>query len=36
MTTASLGILVAPGARMVVYSPADETTAAALASLIAG
>jgi hypothetical protein len=36
MTTTSLGILVAPGTRMVVYTPADEATAAALASLIAG
>ncbi len=36
MTTTSLGIMVAPGTRMVVYTPADETTAAALASLIAG
>ncbi|HUZ56617.1 MAG TPA: helix-turn-helix transcriptional regulator [Streptosporangiaceae bacterium] len=36
MTTTSLGILVAPGTRMVVYTPADEATTAALASLIAG
>jgi hypothetical protein len=36
MTTTSLGILAAPGTRMVVYSPADDVTCAAVASLIAG
>ncbi|HEX9065782.1 MAG TPA: helix-turn-helix transcriptional regulator [Streptosporangiaceae bacterium] len=36
MTTTSLGVLSAPGTRLVVYTPSDETTAAALASLIAG
>ena len=36
MTTNSLAVLAAPGTRMVVYTPADETTRTALASLIAG
>jgi hypothetical protein len=36
MTTTSLGILPAPGTRMVVYVPADDATSAAIASLIAG
>ncbi len=36
MTTTSLGILAAPGTRMVVYTPADDATCAAVASLIAG
>jgi transcriptional regulator with XRE-family HTH domain len=36
MTTTSLGILAAPGTRMVVYTPADDVTCAAVASLIAG
>ena len=36
MTTTSLAILAAPGTRMVVYTPADEVTRAAVASLIAG
>src|SRR5260370_18666846 len=36
MTTTSLGVLAAPGTRMVVYTPADEVTIAAVASLIAG
>ncbi len=36
MTTTSLAVLAAPGTRMVVYTPADEPTAAALAALTAG
>ena len=36
MTTTSLAVLAAPGTRMVVYTPADEATSEALASLIAG
>jgi transcriptional regulator with XRE-family HTH domain len=36
MTTNSLAVLAMPGARMVVYTPADETTGVALARLIAG
>ena len=36
MTTTSLGILAAPGTRMVVYTPADDATCTAVASLIAG
>ena len=36
MTTTSFGIHAAPGTRMVVYTPADEATGAALATLIAG
>jgi transcriptional regulator with XRE-family HTH domain len=36
MTTNSLAINAAPGTRMVVYTPADEVTRAAVASLIAG
>ncbi len=36
MNTTSLGILAAPGTRMVVYTPADDVTCAAVASLIAG
>jgi MmyB-like transcription regulator ligand binding domain len=36
MITNSFGVLAAPGTRMVVYTPADETTRAALASLVAG
>ncbi len=36
MTTTSLGILAAPGTRMVVYTPADDVTSAAVASLIGG
>lgn len=36
MITNSLGVHAAPGSRMVVYTPADETTRAALASLVAG
>ena len=36
MTTTSLGILAAPGTRMVVYTPADDVTCAAVASLIEG
>jgi hypothetical protein len=36
MTTNSLAVLAAPGTRMVVYTPADEITRAAVASLIAG
>jgi transcriptional regulator with XRE-family HTH domain len=36
MTTTSLGIHAAPGTRMVVYTPADDATRAAVASLIAG
>jgi transcriptional regulator with XRE-family HTH domain len=36
MTTTSLAILAAPGTRMVVYTPADDVTMAAVASLIAG
>jgi transcriptional regulator with XRE-family HTH domain len=36
MTTNSLAVLAAPGTRMVVYTPADDTTRHALASLIAG
>jgi transcriptional regulator with XRE-family HTH domain len=36
MTTNSLAVLAAPGTRMVVYTPADGITRAAVASLIAG
>ncbi len=36
MATTSLGILAAPGTRMVVYTPADDVTCTAVASLIAG
>ncbi len=36
MTTNSLAVLAAPGTRMVVYTPADETTRRAVARLIAG
>src|SRR5215475_1303003 len=36
MTTTSMAILAAPGTRMVVYTPADDVTSAAVASLIAG
>jgi transcriptional regulator with XRE-family HTH domain len=36
MTTTSLAILAAPGTRMVVYTPADEETAVAVASLLTG
>ena len=36
MTTNSLAVLAAPGTRMVVYTPVDEPTRAAVASLIAG
>jgi transcriptional regulator with XRE-family HTH domain len=36
MTTTSLGILAAPGTRMVVYTPTDEATARAIAGLTAG
>ena len=36
MTTTSLAILAAPGTRMVVYTPADDATCAAVAGLIAG
>jgi transcriptional regulator with XRE-family HTH domain len=36
MTTSSLAVLAAPGTRMVVFTPADEATRAAVASLIAG
>jgi transcriptional regulator with XRE-family HTH domain len=36
MTTNSLAIMAAPGTRMVVYTPADEATRVAVASLIAG
>lgn len=36
MITNSLGIHAAPGTRLVVYTPVDETTRAALASLVAG
>ncbi|MDR2986711.1 MAG: helix-turn-helix transcriptional regulator [Nocardiopsaceae bacterium] len=36
MTTSSLAILAAPGTRMVVYTPADDETCKAVASLIAG
>jgi hypothetical protein len=36
MTTSSLAIMAAPGTRMVVYTPADDVTSAAVASLIAG
>src|SRR5215470_16150300 len=36
MTTTSMAILAAPGTRMVVYTPADESTSAAVAALIAG
>src|ERR1019366_7710722 len=32
----SLAVLAAPGTRVVVYTPADETTRSALASLVAG
>ncbi len=34
--TNSLAVLAAPGTRMVVYTPADDTTRRAIASLIAG
>ncbi len=36
MTTNSLAVLAAPGTRMVVYTPTDDTTRRAIASLIAG
>jgi transcriptional regulator with XRE-family HTH domain len=36
MTTTSLGILAAPGTRMVVYTPTDAATATAIAGLVAG
>jgi len=36
MTTNSLAVLAVPGTRMVVYTPADEPTRCAAASLIAG
>jgi transcriptional regulator with XRE-family HTH domain len=36
MVTNSLAVHSAPGARMVVYTPADESTRAAIAGLIAG
>ena len=36
MTTTSLGVHAAPGTRMIVYTPSDEITRAALASLITG
>jgi transcriptional regulator with XRE-family HTH domain len=36
MTTTSMAILAAPGTRMVVYTPADDVTCAAVAGLIAG
>jgi hypothetical protein len=36
MTTNSLAVLAVPGTRMVVYTPADEPTRRALASLVAG
>jgi transcriptional regulator with XRE-family HTH domain len=36
MTSNSLAVNAMPGTRMVVYTPADETTRAAVASLIAG
>jgi transcriptional regulator with XRE-family HTH domain len=36
MTTNSLAVLAAPGTRMVVYTPADDTTRHAIADLIAG
>jgi transcriptional regulator with XRE-family HTH domain len=36
MTTNSLAVLAVPGARMVVYTPADEATRQAVALLIAG
>jgi transcriptional regulator with XRE-family HTH domain len=36
MTTHSLGVLAAPGTRIVVYTPADAITRQAVASLIAG
>jgi transcriptional regulator with XRE-family HTH domain len=36
MTTHSLAVLAAPGTRMVVYTPTDDTTRRAVASLIAG
>jgi transcriptional regulator with XRE-family HTH domain len=34
--TNSLAVLAAPGTRMVVYTPADDTTRSAVASLVAG
>jgi transcriptional regulator with XRE-family HTH domain len=36
MTTNSLAVLAVPGTRMVVYTPADDATRCAVASLIAG
>jgi hypothetical protein len=36
MTTTSFGVHAAPGTRVVVYTPSDEVTTKALASLIAG
>lgn len=36
MTTTSFGVHAAPGTRMIVYTPADETTSAAISALIAG
>jgi transcriptional regulator with XRE-family HTH domain len=36
LTTTSLGVLATPGARIVVYRPADEVTRLAIESLLAG
>jgi hypothetical protein len=36
LTTNSLAVLAAPGTRMVVYTPTDDATRRAVASLIAG
>ena len=36
MTSSSLGVLAVPGTRMVVYTPADEETRAAISGLLAG
>ncbi len=36
MTTTSLGVLATPGTRVIVYTPADETTRIAIGHLLAG
>jgi hypothetical protein len=36
MTATSLGVLAVPGTRIVVYTPADETSRIAIGKLLAG
>jgi len=36
MTTTSLGVLATPGTRIIVHTPADETTRIAIDQLLAG